>query len=237
MGNVKRVIAYVRVSTERQAAEGVSLSAQRAKITAWAQVNGYQDILVFEDAGYSGKSMGRREGLLAALAAVKASDALVVYSLSRLARSTKDAIAISEVLSKRGADLVSLSERIDTTSAAGKMVFRLMAVMGEFESDLIAERVSGALQHKKARGEKAGYVPFGFHVARDGRRLEADPREQAILARIDAMRAQRASLASIARHLNEAGMQTRSGAPWAKQYVHNLITSKPARASYREVSV
>jgi DNA invertase Pin-like site-specific DNA recombinase len=66
-------------------------------------------------------------------AACERKAALIVYSLSRLARSTKDAIAISERLAKNGADLVSLSERIDTTTAAGKIVFRMLAVLAEFE--------------------------------------------------------------------------------------------------------
>jgi len=76
----------------------------------------------------------------------------VVYSLSRLSRSTKDTLQIAEKLDKAGADLVSLSEQIDTTSASGKMVFRLMAVLNEFERDQISERTSAALQHKKAKG-------------------------------------------------------------------------------------
>ncbi len=56
---------------------------------------------------------------------------------------------LAEKLDKAGADLVSLSERIDTTTAAGKMVFRMLAVLNEFERDQISERTSAILQHKK----------------------------------------------------------------------------------------
>jgi site-specific DNA recombinase len=84
----------------------------------------------FEDAGLSGSRADNRPALQSALTeACRRKAALVVYSLSRLARSTTGAIKISERLNKSGADLVSLSEHIDTTSAAGKMVFRLLAVL------------------------------------------------------------------------------------------------------------
>ena len=169
-GNVmtQQAIGYIRVSTEGQAQDGVSLDAQRAKIEAWALLNDYVLAGVHVDAGISGKSALNRPGLQAALDDCGKGSALVVYSLSRLARSTKDTIEISERLAKSGADLVSLSEKIDTTSAAGKMVFRMLAVMAEFERDQISERTATAMQFKKAKGELVGAVPFGRSLAADG---------------------------------------------------------------------
>ena len=67
-------------------------------------------------------------------------------------------MAIAERLEKAGADLVSLTEKIDTTSAAGKMVFRMLAVMAEFERDLVSERTRAAMSHKKSKGEVIGQV-------------------------------------------------------------------------------
>src|SRR6185436_2047389 len=86
-----RAVGYCRVSHILQATEGVSLEAQRYKITAWATAHGYQLVQVFEDAGISGFKANNRAGLQSALdltCSLKA--ALVVYSLSRLARSTRD---------------------------------------------------------------------------------------------------------------------------------------------------
>jgi DNA invertase Pin-like site-specific DNA recombinase len=131
-------VGYVRVSTNRQATDGVSVEAQRDRIVGWCSANGYGVAQVYVDAGMSGGRADNRPGLQAALArACRTKGVLVSYSLSRLARSTKDALAISERLASAGADLVSLSERIDTTTAAGKMVFRMLAVLAEFERDLI----------------------------------------------------------------------------------------------------
>ena len=175
-------IGYIRVSTEGQATDGVSLDAQRAKIEAWAMLNDYELAAVHVDAGISGKNCNR-PGLQDALADCKKGSALVVYSLSRLSRSVRDTMDIGDKLAKVGADLVSLSEKIDTTSAAGKMIFRLLAVMNEFERDQISERTTAALQFKKSLGEKTGgAIPYGFTLAADGVALVENAEEQDVLA-------------------------------------------------------
>ncbi len=182
-------VAYVRVSTEDQATEGVSIDAQRAKLEAWCLANDNELLEMFVDAGLSGGRADNRPGLQAAIAkACATGSALVVYSLSRLARSTKDTIAIGEQLDKAGADLVSLSEKIDTTSAAGKMIFRMLAVMAEFEKDQISERTTMALRHKKSRGQRVGTIPYGFDLAPDGKTLLQNASEQKVIAEIRRLR-------------------------------------------------
>ena len=93
---MKKAIGYIRVSTEQQADEGISLPAQRAKITAWCALNDYELITIYEDAGISGKTVIKRPQLQAALSEMKKGMALVVYSLSILARSTKNCIEIAD---------------------------------------------------------------------------------------------------------------------------------------------
>lgn len=218
--NTATAIGYVRVSTEEQATEGVSLEAQRNRIAAWCELNGYRLAEVFIDAGISGKRADNRPALQAALSAVKAGGALVVYSLSRLARSTKDTIAIGERLERTGADLVSLSERIDTTTAAGKMVFRMLAVMAEFERDVIAERTTTAMRHKRAQGERVGRVPFGFDLDADGVTLRRNEAEQRVLAVVAELRGRGMTLRGIADELTRRGIPTKSG---ATRWTHSTI--------------
>jgi len=222
-----RAIGYVRVSTAEQAAEGVSLDAQRARIAAWAHANAAELGEVFTDAGLSGGRADNRPGLQAALeAACTAKGALVVYSLSRLARSTRDAITISEQLDSAGADLVSLSEKIDTTTAAGKMVFRMLAVLAEFERDQISERTTAAMQHKKARREyTGGKTPYGWRVAADGFSLEPDEEEQSVLRAATTLRAAGSSLRQIGHHLTAGGMRQRNGRAWHPQNVKVLLAA------------
>ena len=223
---MKQAIGYIRVSTERQADEGVSLDAQKAKIAAWCSLNDCDLVDVYVDAGISGKSMGKRQGLQNALAGMKKGMVLVVYSLSRLARSTKDTLAISEQLDKAGADLVSLSEKIDTTGAAGKMIFRMLAVMAEFERDVISERTTMALAHKKAVGEKYAPVPFGYSEIEG--RLVAVESEALVVAEIMSQRGAGKTLVQIADGLNIRGIEGKRGGKWHASTVRYLIQRQAA---------
>ena len=223
-----KAIAYLRVSTLGQVEDGVSMDAQEAKVRAWADLNGAEGVLIFRDDGISGKRADNRPGLQKALAAVQDGDALVCYSLSRLSRSTRDTLAISEALLRKGADLVSLSEKIDTTSASGKMVFRLLAVLAEFERDQVSDRTKFALQYKRTNGEKTGGdVPFGYR-ARNGR-LYKDATEQKAVALIHELKAQGKSLRAICRALEAAGIPRKHGVrAWHPQTVANIISREKA---------
>ncbi len=223
---MKQAVGYIRVSTERQADEGVSLEAQKAKIAAWCGLNDCELVAVHVDAGISGKSMDKRQGLQQAIASMKKDMVLVVYSLSRLARSTKDTLVISEQLDKTGADLVSLSEKIDTTGAAGKMIFRMLAVMAEFERDVISERTTMALAHKKAVGEKYAPVPFGYSELEG--RLIAVESEAMVVAEIMKHRQAGATLQAIATGLNVRGIVGKQGGKWYPSTVKCILERKAA---------
>lgn len=216
-------IGYIRVSTEGQAVEGVSMDAQRAKIESWCKLNDYTLIAVHVDAGISGKSADNRPGLQAALDQCKKGTALVVYSLSRLARSTRDTIDISDRLISVGADLVSLSEKIDTTSASGKMIFRLLAVMAEFERDLISERTTVALQHKRANGERTGGLTLGYKVGDDGKKLVEVEDEQRAITRARELRDSGLSLRKIAAHLQGEGLVSRKGTTFQVAQIQRMV--------------
>lgn len=221
---MRNAIAYIRVSTQDQAREGISLSAQEARIRAWAIANDYFVVAVHEDAGLSGGRADNRPALQKALREAKDGTALVVYSLSRLARSTRDAIAISDTLAKAGADLVSLSERIDTTSASGKMLFRLMAVMAEFERDQIAERTKMAMRHMRAQGNRVGHEPFGWKLGRDGKALRPCAEEQKAIASMFAQRRRGATYAKIAQTCESRGFRTKMGGRrWHPKVVRGIL--------------
>jgi site-specific DNA recombinase len=223
-----KAIGYIRVSTTGQAEDGVSLDVQRQKIEAWATANGAELLDVFSDNGASG-SRRDRPGLVRAIAAVqKHKAALVVYSLSRFSRSTKDTLSLAEDLDKAGADLVSLSERIDTTTAAGKMVFRMLAVLNEFERDQISERTRAALSYKRSLGQKTGgLVPYGLQADADGM-LSKDPAEQKTIGRILELRGSGLNYSAIARRLNALSHRTKMGRKWFPQTVKNVVLAAEA---------
>lgn len=205
-----RAIGYCRVSTADQADFGVSLDAQTEKIRGWSVVNGYELVEVKVDRGLSGGRCDNRPALQEALKAVCRGDSLVVYSLSRLARSTRDTLMIAEALERKGADLVSLSERIDTTSSTGKMVFRMLAVLSEFERDVISERTSMAMAHLRSSGKyTGGFEPYGYRCT-DGE-LQAVPEEMGIIRTILRLSETGVSLRGISKRLSEIGVTTRTG--------------------------
>ena len=217
-----KAVGYIRVSTQGQVDDGVSLEAQEAKVKAWAELNG-ADPVIFRDEGISGKRSDNRPGLKAALEAVGRGDALIVYSLSRLSRSTKDTLTIADALAKREADLVSLSEKIDTTTAAGKMVFRMLAVLSEFERDQVSDRTRFALAHKRTIGEKTGGdVPFGFRVKKG--KLIPDAEEQKTVRLVLDLAGKGLSLREVCRQLEAAGVARKNGSKtWHPQTVRRII--------------
>jgi len=217
-----KAVGYIRVSTQGQVDDGVSLAAQESKIQARATVND-ADVIIHRDEGISGKRYENRPGLQAALGKVGKGDALVVYSLSRLSRSTKDTLTIADELAKKDADLVSLSEKIDTTSAAGKMVFRMLAVLSEFERDQISDRTRFALAHKIKNGEKTGgYVPFGYQV--NAGKLYPDVGEQKAVKLMLSLRKKGHSLNEICRALEAAGIPRKLGSrEWLPVIVQRII--------------
>ncbi len=204
-------IGYIRVSTEGQAHEGVSLDAQESRIRAWCELNQYTLASLHIDAGISGKNM-KRPGLQKALAECGEGDAFIVYSLSRLTRSTKDALQISEQLEKSGVDLISLNEHIDTTTPFGKAFYRIIAALNELERDQLSERTKEALAYKKAQGERLGAPKYGYQVV-EGQLVKVDS-EQQIIAAIHAYRDRQFSLRSIVLKLKEYGYLSRSGKPF-----------------------
>jgi site-specific DNA recombinase len=223
-------IGYCRVSTGEQAEDGVSLDAQRAKLQAWAKLNDEPELLIFVDAGLSGSSMAQRPGLQDALDAVcKKKGVLVVYSLSRLARSTRDTLSISDRLAKAGAELVSLSEKIDTTSASGKMIFRLLAVLAEFERDQVSERTRTAMTYMRKNGRRISrFAPFGWDFDESETGLVENQAEQGVIKRVRKDRAKGRTLREIASALDQDGVPTkRGGAGWSAKVVRSLLLRSP----------
>lgn len=207
--SVRRCVLYRRVSTKGQTDDGVSLDAQRERLEAWAEANSHRVIGCHDDASKSGKRLRNRPGLKAALAqACDEHATLVVYSISRLTRSIVDGIQISDKLKRSDATLYSLTEAINTETAAGRMSFHMHLVIAEYELDIIAERTRFALAHKRTNGEKTGgRVPFGYRVD-DGLLIPIPEQQEAIKIGLE-LHAKGKSYRAIARHLHANGYTDR----------------------------
>jgi DNA invertase Pin-like site-specific DNA recombinase len=221
-----RAVAYLRVSTEKQADKGVSLEAQRAKVEAYAQLYDLQLVEVVVDAGASAKTLDR-PGLQRALQMLKArhAEALLVVKLDRLTRSV---VHLGQLLEDYFAEgkwaLLSVGEQIDTRSAAGRLVLNVLASVSQWERETIGERTSAAMQHKASVGEyTGGDFPYGYRLGPDGEKLIEDPEEQKALAAAQQLRGVGFSLRSVARELNAKGFRSRTGKPFAHVQVARML--------------
>lgn len=220
-----KAVGYIRVSTVDQAVEGVSLDAQRERIGLWCQGNDYELLDVHVDAGLSGGRADNRPGLQKAIdQACRNKAAFVVYSLSRVGRSTRDVIDITARLDKCGADLVSLSEKIDTTSAAGRMLFHILAALAQFERDLTAERTTAAMAHMRSQNRRiSGHIPYGSKLAEDATTLLPDDEELAIIDEMLSLHEKGSSYRAIAAHLNLKAVPSKLGGLWSAKTVRGVI--------------
>jgi len=136
-------VGYARVSTQDQ-----NLQSQCDALKKAGCLRIFQDKI-------SGKKASR-PGLMEAMALMKPGDTLVIWKLSRLGRSVKQLIETVHLLSEKGIGLKSLQENLDTTTAAGKLFFHVLAAFAQFERDNTIENTHAGLAAAKARGRIGG---------------------------------------------------------------------------------
>ncbi|MBM3228340.1 hypothetical protein FJZ20_00405 [Candidatus Pacearchaeota archaeon] len=154
---------YVRVSTQEQAQQGFSLNAQQEALKNYAQVLGYEIHAIYRDEGKSAKDLKRPEmARLLSDAEAKKFSAIFIYKLDRFSRSLKDLILTIDKLKEWGIDFVSLQDRIETTSASGKLMFHIISAFAEFERNVIGDRTRFGMQRKAKEGGFIAKAPKGY---------------------------------------------------------------------------
>lgn len=210
------VVAYLRVSTEEQAASGAGLAAQRVTIEAEAARRGLEVVEWFADEGISGKAIANRPGLADALALMDAgaASALMVAKLDRLSRSVSDASGILDRSARAGWSVLSCDMAVDTTTPAGEAAASMMIVFSQLERRLISQRTKDALAVKKAAGVRLG-------------RPSTLPAE-VVAEIVDAWRAG-VSINAIARELTARAVPTaRGGVKWYASTVKAVLDGQDA---------
>ncbi len=232
----KKAVIYCRVSTAGQAEQGVSLEAQEERLRAYCQMQGLDVEAVLIEEGVSAtkplhvRPMGSK---LVEMVKSGTVQHVVALKLDRLFRSSVDALATTSEWDQNGIalHLVDMGgQSINTASAMGRMMLTMMAGFAQFERDLISERTTAALQHKKAHNRVYGPVPFGKD--RNGDELEVNEEELSILEKIRLWRKQGASYWTIAARLNAHGIKGKGGGKWyaaSVRYVLNNALVKEAQ--------
>jgi site-specific DNA recombinase len=220
-------VLYARFSPRPNPEECDSAEKQLERCRAYSEGHGYTVIAEYKDKDLSGARADNRPGLQNAIAAAcKRKAVLVVYSLSRLARCTRDAIDLAASLSAAGADLAVIQENVNTRSPMGRFVFILFSALAELEREQVAERTSTAMLRHQAKGRRMtrpDRCPYGWRPdPSDPVRLVEDGDEQATIARIREERRKGCGLREIARRLDAAGIACRGG-QWSHTTVRSVL--------------
>ncbi len=224
----RTAIGYVRVSTDMQAADGLSLDAQRAAIKSYCATHGLKLIKICQDVKSGGSA--DREGLTEAL--TSRADVLVVLKFDRLSRSIKHFCEIYEQYFQDGArELVAIREAIRLDSALGRALISILLVFAQMEREATGERTKEAISHIRSSGYHFGKVPYGHKAVPASenpryRVLVDDVEEQKVLARIKVWIEEGKKCTAIADRLNAEQIAPPQGEKWTMSLVYNLKVRK-----------
>ena len=224
---VERTALYIRVSTQKQADEGFSLEAQQERLEAYCKAQGWtvdqSDIYI--DAGASGKSTDRTEfNRMVKAAEAGEVNRIVSLKLDRLARNTKDFLALVEKLDRVGCGLVLVKESFDTSTPHGKFALTMFAAMAELEVSTIQERTMSGRRQKAANGGSNGKrCPHGYSFV-DGQYI-IDESISGLIVDIFNMFIDRDSLSMIASRLNDEGHRTARGGKWYPATIKYILNN------------
>ena len=172
------IVAYCRVSTEEQAEEGFSIEGQADRLRAYGELHDLGAVTVVADPGFSGKNL-ERPGLQRVLAMVDAGHVahVLTWRLDRLSRSLSDLILLADKFGQAGVALHSFTEKIDLSSATGRMFYNILGSFAQFYREQLAENVRMGMQQAVRQGRwvnrpKTGYdLVGGVLVPNDSARI------------------------------------------------------------------
>ena len=226
---MKKVIGYIRVSTEYQKLKENSINNQIKSINDYCNNDNMCLIDIFEDNGVSGMNSDR-SGLNQLFDKVKKDniDIVIVYSLSRLGRKLKDVIGFVEMLDKHNVQFISLKENFNNNDIVGKLMFNILGSINEFEVNLLSQRISDVKQYKKSvREVYSGKICFG--LKRNGKKLIDNDTEMKTLKLIHKFRNDKMSYFKISDYLNERNILSKENKQWygnsvRSVYLNNVIS-------------
>ena len=230
-----KVALYARVSTEKQAENDLSISAQIKTLHKYCRDRGWDIVKEFLDEGESARSAKRpafQEMIAHAKQKHKSFDAIVVWKLSRFARNREDSIIYKTLLRKHGVNVISMNEQIDD-SPTGKLLEGIIEAIDEFYSANLAQDTKRGQKENASRGFRSGGTsPIGYKVKRvkDGHNerttLEIDENYAPIIRRIFSMCLEGMGAKEIVKILNDEGLLTNLGKSWSKNHVYYILKNE-----------
>ena len=228
--NVKsrRAVGYVRVSTDMQATDGLSLDAQTAAIEQYCLLHGLKLHSIYKDVISGAKA--ERPGLKEALESLhRGADILVVLKFDRLSRSIRHFCDLYETHFKSGKkELVAIRESIRLDSSLGRALVSILLVFAQMEREATAERTREAVSHIRRLGYHHGKAPYGFQVVPSPEHprfkiLVENPEEQKILGKIKSWADAGVKVPEIATRLDSEGSKPPQTDRWRTSFLYLLI--------------
>ena len=163
-----KVYTYTRVSTAMQI-DGYSLDAQKARMKAYADFNGYQIVGEYEDAGKSGKSIEGRASFCKMMDDIKSGkdgvSYVLVFKLSRFGRNAADVLSTLQVMQDFGVNLICVEDSIDSSKDAGKLMISVLSAVAEIERENIrVQTMEGRIQKAREGRWNGGFAPYGYRL-------------------------------------------------------------------------
>src|SRR5258708_1012527 len=228
----KPVGIWIRVSTEDQA-KGESPEHHEERARSYAKSRGWAIKEIYDLAGQSGKAVMQHPEAKRMMKDIERGHitGLVFSKLARLSRNRRELEDFSEYFKKHDADLISLSEAIDTSTAGGRMFFHLLGVFAQWEREEITERVNASVLIRAKLGKSInGKAPYGYEWK--DRKLVIVPDEAAIRRKAYELFLQQRRKGNVAQHLNSAGYRTRQGNIWRDISIQRILQEPSAKGVY-----
>lgn len=233
-GNKMRYSIYLRVSTDQQAESGLGIEAQKEMCLKYIENKQYEDFKIFKDDGYSGSlDVDKRPDLRKALDYLVKGDVLLVAKRDRLGRDVLINLLIEREVAKKKCQIeTAAGEFIDNEDPSNVLMRTIIDGFSKHEIMMTKARTKAALAVKKRRGERTGYIPYGYRVKEDKIQLEPDENEQKNIRSIRELHTSGLTYRSIADELLLRNVLNRKNEPWTYVAIFQLIKKQK---SLREV--
>lgn len=229
-----RVAIYARVSTEKQADNDLSISAQLNALRKFAEQKQWIIYKEFVDEAESARTANRpafQEMIALSKSKTTPFETIIVWKFSRFARNREDAIIYKSLLRKYGVNVVSINEQVDD-SPSGKLLEGMIEVMDEFYSLNLAEDTIRGQKENARRGFQNGTIPIGYKGKKviDGNnertKLEPDEIFSPVVKRIFQMSLNNTGIKEIAMTLNREGITTNKGRLWTHSKISYVLKNE-----------